>query len=99
MSEPQAARNRGPDRPKAAQSGLGGMTRVAMGISVSRDKASLRPQPARSGADWWPTPQCLTAALLRCVLPRLAGPIWEPAAGDGRLAAAMHQAGRIVLAS
>src|SRR4051794_27249997 len=75
------------------------MTRAVMGISASRDKASLRPQPARSGADWWPTPQCLTAALLRCVLPRLAGPIWEPAAGDGRLAAAMHQAGRIVLAS
>lgn len=63
------------------------------------DRAAIRPQPARSGIDWWPTPRCLTAALLQCVLPDLPGLLWEPAAGDGRLVDAMRLAGRSVLAS
>src|SRR5208282_1815687 len=58
------------------------------------------PQPAREGRDFWPTPPCLTGVLIGDVLPRLpAGQIWEPAAGDGRLAEAMRSAGRIVVAS
>jgi len=72
---------------------------ASAGNPEPRDRAAIRPQPARSGTDWWPTPPCLTAALLRCVLPHLSGPIWEPAAGDGCLADAMRQAGRTVLAS
>jgi hypothetical protein len=64
-----------------------------------RDPAALRPQPDRDGADWWPTPPCLTAALVRFVLPEVPGAIWESAAGDGRLAAAMRDAGRDVLAT
>jgi hypothetical protein len=62
--------------------------------------AALRPQPRRDGPDDWPTPSCLAAALCRHVLPGLpAGPVWEPAAGAGTLAAAMRVAGRTVIAS
>jgi hypothetical protein len=64
-----------------------------------RDKAALRPQPARAGDDWFPTPDCLITALIRYVLPEIQGAIWEPAAGDGRLADAMRDAGRDVLAT
>jgi hypothetical protein len=65
-----------------------------------KDPAALRPQPRRAGPDFWPTPSCLTAALLQHVLPTLpCGPIWEPACGDGRLVDAMRSAGREVIAS
>jgi hypothetical protein len=64
-----------------------------------RDPAALRPQPARDGPDFWPTPQCLAVALAQFVLPEVSGAIWEPAAGDGRLATAMRDVGRDVLAS
>jgi hypothetical protein len=67
---------------------------------MSRDPASLRPQPKRSGADYWPTPPCLTRALIEHVLPDLPlAPLWECAAGDGRLASAMRAAGHSVVAS
>ena len=66
----------------------------------SRDPASLRPQPKRAGHDFWPTPRCLTEALIEHVLPDLPhAPVWECAAGDGRLAAALGAAGLSVLAS
>jgi hypothetical protein len=65
-----------------------------------RDPASLRPQPQRDGADFWPTPVCLTSALTVNVLPALSPcPLWEFAAGDGRVAQAMRAAGHTVLAS
>jgi hypothetical protein len=64
-----------------------------------RDRAALRPQPTRNGDDWWATPTCLTTALVRFVLPEVHGVVWECAAGDGALAAAMRAAGRDVLAT
>jgi len=63
------------------------------------DPAALRSQPTRDGHDFWQTPNCLSDALMRYVLPSLPGPVWECAAGDGRLVAAMRAAGRKVLAS
>jgi hypothetical protein len=66
----------------------------------SRDPASLRPQLRRDGHDFWPTPRCLTEALIKHVLPELpTAAIWECAAGDGRLAQALHAVGYTVLAS
>ena len=69
----------------------------------SHDPAALRPQPARDGADFWPTPLCLSDALVRYALPSLhslpPSPVWECAAGDGRLVAALRAAGRTVFAS
>jgi hypothetical protein len=65
-----------------------------------RDPAALRPQSKPDPCHLWPTPPCLTWALVTRVLPYLPpGPVWECAAGDGRLADAMRAAGRIVLAS
>lgn len=59
--------------------------------------AALRPQPTRAGDDFWATPSCLIGALTVGVLPRLpVGPVWEPAAGDRRLAEAIRGTGRIV---
>ena len=55
----------------------------------SRDpRCTLRAQPERNGSDFrWPTPRCLTRALIEHVLPYLPrAPIWECAAGDGRVA-------------
>ena len=67
---------------------------------MTSDPASLRPQPKPDPCALWPTPPCLTWALITHVLPRLPqGPIWECAAGDGRLADAMRGAGRVVHAS
>jgi hypothetical protein len=61
--------------------------------------AALRPSPHRDGPDDWPTPECLQMALVR-MLPLLpSGRIWEPAAGAGRLVAAMRAAGRKVIAT
>jgi len=66
----------------------------------SRDPAALRAQPKRNGSDFWPTPQCLTRALIEHVLPDLPrAPIWECAAGDGRVAESMRTAGYSVFAS
>jgi hypothetical protein len=66
----------------------------------SRDPASLRPQPRRNGADFWPTPSCLIGALTGRVVPILPqAPIWECAAGDGRLSLALRAAGYRVVAS
>jgi hypothetical protein len=65
-----------------------------------RADPALRPQPKRGGADFWPTPACLIEALLQHVLPALPpGPVWECAAGDGRLARAIEATGRSVLAT
>jgi hypothetical protein len=62
--------------------------------------AALRPQPKRSGVEWWATPSDLIDALITHVLPLLPdGAIWECAAGDGRLAEAIRAAGRHVIAS
>lgn len=64
------------------------------------DAAARRGQPNRDGPDFWPTPACLTTALVRHVLPHLpAAVIWECAAGDERLANAMVAAGRSVIAT
>lgn len=64
------------------------------------DAAAQRGQPNRSGPDFWPTPPCLTSALVRFVLPDLPpGLIWECATGDGRLVQAMQDAGRDVIAT
>jgi hypothetical protein len=66
----------------------------------SRDPASLRPQPARDGADYWPTPPCLIRALVEHVAPTWPPvPIWEMAARDGRVAVALRAAGYRVVAS
>src|SRR5262249_21866360 len=65
----------------------------------SRDPASLRPQPRRGGPDYWPTPACLTSALIEHVLPGLRqAPVWGGAAGDGGLALAMRGSGYSVVA-
>lgn len=66
---------------------------------IIRDKAALRPQPARNGDDFWPTPHCLITALVSFVLPEIHGAVWEPAAGDRRLADAIRATGRDVLAT
>ena len=67
---------------------------------MSRDPAALRAQPKRNGRDFWPTPPCLTRALIEHVLPDLPrAPIWECAAGDGRVAEYMRAAGYSVFAS
>jgi Protein of unknown function (DUF3102) len=64
------------------------------------DPTAMRAQPRRQGPDFWPTPPSLIAALQRHVLPGLPdGPIWEPAAGDGRLVRTMTSAGCTVIAS
>jgi hypothetical protein len=65
----------------------------------TRDRPSLRPQPARSGDDFWRTPSCLATALVQFVLPEAPGAVWEPAAGDGALAQVMRSAGRDVIAT
>jgi hypothetical protein len=67
---------------------------------MSRDPASLRAQPKRSGNDWWPTPPCLSWALVEHLLPGLPRvPVWENAAGDGQLARAIQATGRTVIAT
>src|SRR5260221_6023606 len=64
------------------------------------DPSARRPTPRRDDLDLWPTPPCLTAALVQHVLPTLPpAPIWEPAAGDGHLVDALITAGRKVIAS
>jgi hypothetical protein len=61
------------------------------------DPAALRPQPAREGVDWWGTPPDLIDALVHYVLPLLPdSPVWECAAGDGRLARTIAATGRHV---
>jgi hypothetical protein len=65
-----------------------------------RTDAALRPQPKRDGPDFWPTPDCLTGALVKYILPALPlAPIWECAAGDGALVRALEAAGRTVIAT
>jgi hypothetical protein len=66
------------------------------------DRAARRPSPHREDIDLWPTPPCLTAALIEHVLPTLPnGLIWECAAGDGHLVDALppELTGREVIAS
>jgi hypothetical protein len=59
-----------------------------------RDPNATRSSPARSGPDFWPTPESLIQGLLT-MLPQLPpGPVWEPACGDGRLVRALQDAGR-----
>ena len=68
--------------------------------SLHRDPAAYRPQPARDGADFWPTPPCLSRALTQHILPALPlVPVWECAAGDGRLARTIAMTGRDVIAT
>ena len=50
------------------------------------------------GMTFWATPPCLTEALTEAVRLRKR-PIWEFAAGDGRLAKALRGAGYTVIAS
>jgi hypothetical protein len=65
-----------------------------------RDPVSLRPQPRRDGHDFWPTPPCLTEALIMHVLPELpTKAVWECAAGDGRLVRALRAGGYTAFAS
>jgi hypothetical protein len=63
------------------------------------DQHARRPQPARKDdPDYWPTPHCLTSALVQFVLPALPpGPVWEAAAGEGALARAIAVTGRRIL--
>lgn len=65
------------------------------------DAPAQRGQPAREGADYWPTPQTLIDALVQHVIPTLpaGAPVWECAAGDGRLVEAILRSGRDVVAS
>ena len=73
---------------------------AAIAIPRHSDPPAQRGQPSREGPDFWPTPICLTMALQRFVLPELPpGPLWEPAAGDGRLVRSMMTTGRRVYAS
>lgn len=61
------------------------------------DPNTLRPREGRAGPDFWPTPDSLIDALLGHLLPRLPnGPVWECAAGDGRLAGAMARTRRVI---
>jgi hypothetical protein len=61
--------------------------------------AALRPQPKRDGPDFWPTPDCLTTALITHIMPSLPkAPVWEPAAGEGALVHAIEAAGHRVVA-
>jgi hypothetical protein len=79
-----------------------GMRAALETIRIPRpDPAAQRGQPNRDDPDFWPTPACLTTALLRHVIPHLPpGPIWECAAGDGRLARAIAATtGRQVIAT
>jgi hypothetical protein len=58
-----------------------------------KDPMAARGQPKRIGPDFWPTPHCLIEAAVTHIVPALhAAPIWECAAGDGRLAAALGAA-------
>jgi hypothetical protein len=62
--------------------------------------AALRPQPKRDGPDHWSTPDCLTTALVKYILPSLPkAPIWEPAAGEGALVRTIEATGHRVFAS
>src|SRR5262249_31897587 len=66
------------------------------------DPAIYRPQPARTGPDFWPTvDDDLVALLLYRVLPMLPPgvTIWEVAAGRGHLVDPLRRAGREVLAT
>jgi hypothetical protein len=64
------------------------------------DPAAQRAQPHRDGPNFWPTPACLTTALVQYVMPHLPpGPVWECACGDGRLARAIAATGRRVMGS
>jgi hypothetical protein len=59
----------------------------------NRDPAARRPSPRRADMDFWPTPPCLTSALVEHVLPILpSGPVWECAAGMGHLVDALRAA-------
>jgi hypothetical protein len=66
-----------------------------------RDRAALRPQPARNGTEFHPTPDPLIDALIEYMLSLLPlePAIWECAAGDGRLASAIAATGRHVVAT
>jgi hypothetical protein len=62
-----------------------------------KDPAAVKQQPERDGPDFWPTPKSLVDACVNYVLPMLPhDPIWECAAGDGRLANAIATVGREV---
>jgi hypothetical protein len=64
------------------------------------DPPMTRGQSSRAGPDFWPTPPCLIAALIRYVLPVLPdAAIWEPAAGAGGLVRALRSTGRKVIAT
>jgi hypothetical protein len=76
------------------------LTPQVIALARRKDPCAYRPQPVRDGTDFWPTPPCLTNALVQFVLPGLpAGNLWECAAGDVRLARALRAAGRPALAS
>jgi len=66
-----------------------------------RDQPSQRSTPRRDGPDYWPTPHSLIEAMVMNVLPMLPPNtmVWEPAAGDGRLASAIAETGRGVAVS
>jgi hypothetical protein len=77
------------------------LTSPASRSSHRKDPLAVRPRhDSRDGADFWPTPACLTAALVQFVLPSLPpGPVWECAAGEGHLARAIAASGRRVVAT
>lgn len=66
----------------------------------SSDPAMLRPQPDRTGPDFWATTADLITVCVNHVLRLLpGGPIWECASGNNRFANAIQKAGRKVYTS
>lgn len=57
--------------------------------------AGGNPREGRQGADFYPTPDEVTEALLREV--RFTGPVWEPACGDGAMVRVIQRHGLEVI--
>jgi hypothetical protein len=78
----------------------GRLAKSILRVAGLADDPALRATPKRDGPDFWPTPVTLVTACVKQVLPALPdGPVWECAAGDGRLVDAITAAGRSVHAS
>jgi hypothetical protein len=80
----------------------GGVGDRTTNVVQLKDPAAYRPQPARSGPDFWPTiDHGLILMAVHDVLPVVpAGlAIWEACAGRGHLVDPMRQAGREVIAT
>jgi hypothetical protein len=77
-------------------------TNVVLLARGNKDPRAYKPQPGRSGSDFWPTiDHGLHDMLVYCVLPKLPAGIniWEAATGAGHLVDALRRAGRTVIAT